>query len=562
MAAHTAMPMNQYQALIEEKNTAIRIMASRSSTVASVIRNARIEPGRALANRASTASENAISVAVGTAQPCDISENGMLLPVVVAAIYREQEGIYYLSVALTGTVIGGLIVRKKPDESIFYLKEGCIATALGWIMMSLYGCLPFVLTGEIPCFTDALFETVSGFTTTGASILSDVEALSYCSLFWRSFTHWIGGMGVLVFLLTILPLSGGSHINLMRAESPGPSVGKLVPKVKHTARILYIIYLGMTVIEILLLLLGDMPLFDALTTAFGTAGTGGFGIKNTSMMDYSPYLQWVVTIFMVLFGVNFNAYYLMLFGKFRRAFAMEEVRWYLIIIAFATGVIFLQILGSSAGVFDALTHSSFQVASIITTTGFSTIDFDLWPQTSRTILVLLMFIGACAGSTGGGIKVSRCVVMVKTVAKELNSYIHPRSVRKIKLEGKPIDHEVLRSINVYFCTYLLIFCGSIFLLSLEGKDLVTNFTAVAATFNNIGPGLELVGPTRNFGGFSHFSKYVLIFDMLAGRLELFPLLILFHPAVWKQALSKKVEEGQVHPLPQDDFTTFWYDSKY
>ena len=486
----------------------------------------------------------------------------MLLPVVVAAIYREQEGIYYLGVALTGAVIGGLIVRKKPDESIFYLKEGCIATALGWIMMSLYGCLPFVLTGEIPCFTDALFETVSGFTTTGASILSDVEALSYCSLFWRSFTHWIGGMGVLVFLLTILPLSGGSHINLMRAESPGPSVGKLVPKVKHTARILYIIYLGMTVIEILLLLLGDMPLFDALTTAFGTAGTGGFGIKNTSMMDYSPYLQWVVTIFMVLFGVNFNAYYLMLFGKFRRAFAMEEVRWYLIIIAFATGVIFLQILGSSAGVFDALTHSSFQVASIITTTGFSTIDFDLWPQTSRTILVLLMFIGACAGSTGGGIKVSRCVVMVKTVAKELNSYIHPRSVRKIKLEDKPIDHEVLRSINVYFCTYLLIFCGSIFLLSLEGKDLLTNFTAVAATFNNIGPGLELVGPTRNFGGFSHFSKYVLIFDMLAGRLELFPLLILFHPAVWKQALSKKVEEGQIHPLPQDDFTTFWYDSKY
>lgn len=360
----------------------------------------------------------------------------MLLPVVVAAIYREQEGIYYLGVALTGAVIGGLIVRKKPDESIFYLKEGCIATALGWIMMSLYGCLPFVLTGEIPCFTDALFETVSGFTTTGASILSDVEALSYCSLFWRSFTHWIGGMGVLVFLLTILPLSGGSHINLMRAESPGPSVGKLVPKVKHTARILYIIYLGMTVIEILLLLLGDMPLFDALTTAFGTAGTGG------------------------------------------------------------------------------------------------------------------------------GIKVSRCVVMIKTVAKELNSYIHPRSVRKIKLEDKPIDHEVLRSINVYFCTYLLIFCGSIFLLSLEGKDLVTNFTAVAATFNNIGPGLELVGPTRNFGGFSHFSKYVLIFDMLAGRLELFPLLILFHPAVWKQALSKKVEEGQVHPLPQDDFTTFWYDSKY
>ena len=487
----------------------------------------------------------------------------LLLPAMASLIYGEWMvlGVFLLTAALSA-VAGALLHRIKPKSQIFYMREGFATTALCWLLISVVGAVPFVLTGSIPNPVDAMFETVSGFTTTGASILPAVEDLPRGILFWRSFTHWIGGMGVLVFLLTILPLSGGSHINLMCAESPGPSVGKLVPKVKHTARILYIIYLGMTVIEILLLLLGDMPLFDALTTAFGTAGTGGFGIKNTSMMDYSPYLQWVVTIFMVLFGVNFNAYYLMLFGKFRRAFAMEEVRWYLIIIAFATGVIFLQILGSSAGVFDALTHSSFQVASIITTTGFSTIDFDLWPQTSRTILVLLMFIGACAGSTGGGIKVSRCVVMVKTVAKELNSYIHPRSVRKIKLEGKPIDHEVLRSINVYFCTYLLIFCGSIFLLSLEGKDLVTNFTAVAATFNNIGPGLELVGPTRNFGGFSHFSKYVLIFDMLAGRLELFPLLILFHPAVWKQALSKKVEEGQVHPLPQDDFTTFWYDSKY
>lgn len=458
----------------------------------------------------------------------------MLLPVVVAAIYREQEGIYYLGVALTGAVIGGLIVRKKPDESIFYLKEGCIATALGWIMMSLYGCLPFVLTGEIPCFTDALFETVSGFTTTGASILSDVEALSYCSLFWRSFTHWIGGMGVLVFLLTILPLSGGSHINLMRAESPGPSVGKLVPKVKHTARILYIIYLGMTVIEILLLLLGDMPLFDALTTAFGTAGTGGFGIKNTSMMDYSPYLQWVVTIFMILFGVNFNAYYLMLFGKFRRAFAMEEVRWYLIIIAFATGVIFLQILGSSAGVFDALTHSSFQVASIITTTGFSTIDFDLWPQTSRTILVLLMFIGACAGSTGGGIKVSRLLILGKGVSLECRRYLHPREVRVMRMDGRNLEPGVVRSAHVFLFAYLLIFALSVLAISVDNFDLITNFTAVTATFNNIGPGLELAGPTQNFSLFSNFSKLVLTFDMLAGRLEIFPVLMLLLPKTWRR----------------------------
>ena len=458
----------------------------------------------------------------------------MLLPVVVAMLYREQEGIYYLGVALTGAVIGGLIVRKKPDESIFYLKEGCIATALGWIIMSLYGCLPFVLTGEIPCFTDALFETVSGFTTTGASILSDVEALSHCSLFWRSFTHWIGGMGVLVFLLTILPLSGGSHINLMRAESPGPSVGKLVPKVKHTARILYIIYLGMTVIEILLLLLGDMPLFDALTTAFGTAGTGGFGIKNTSMMDYSPYLQWVVTIFMVLFGINFNAYYLMLFGKFKRAFAMEEVRWYLIIIAFATGVIFLQILGSSAGVFDALTHSSFQVASIITTTGFSTIDFDLWPQTSRTILVLLMFIGACAGSTGGGIKVSRLLLMGKTVGKELKQALHPQVVAPVRMDGKVVNHETIRATNVYVAAYIFIFAASFFLISLDGFDMVTNFTAIAATLNNIGPGLAQVGPMMNFGSYSNPAKLVMIFDMLAGRLEIFPMLVFFMPDTWRR----------------------------
>lgn len=461
-----------------------------------------------------------------------------LLPCIVALLYKEQCGIYYLFTLVLCGALGILMTIRKPDNFVFYLKEGSIATALSWILMSLFGALPFWLTGEIPSFTDALFETISGFTTTGASILSDVEALSYCSLFWRSFTHWIGGMGVLVFLLAVIPLSGGSHINLMRAESPGPSVGKFVPKLKDTARFLYLIYLGMTILEITLLLLGGMSLFDALTTSFGTAGTGGFGIKNDSMMGYSPYLQWVVTIFMILFGVNFNAYYLILFHKWKKAFSMSEVRCYFIIIFAAIGIIFFNILGTADNILDALRHASFQVASIITTTGFSTIDFNLWSQTARTVLVLLMFIGACAGSTGGGIKVSRFIILTKTMTKELNSYIHPKSIRKIKMDGKPIEHEVVRAINVYFITFVLIFSASVFLVSLEDKDLITSFTSVAATINNIGPGLELVGPTQNFGSFTVFTKYVLMFDMLAGRLELFPLLILFHPAIWKDLLTQ------------------------
>lgn len=465
----------------------------------------------------------------------------LLLPVIVAGIYREQEGFYYFGVALICLLLGFLIALKKPENQVFYLKEGCIATALSWILLSCFGCLPFYFSGEIPSFTDALFETISGFTTTGASILSDVEALSHCALFWRSFTHWIGGMGVLVFLLAVVPLSGGSNINLMRAESPGPSVGKLVPKIRYTARILYIIYFAMTILQTILLVAGKMPLFDALTTSFGTAGTGGFGIKNDSFMSYSPYLQWVVTIFMILFGVNFNAYYLILFGKVKKALAMEEVRAYFGIIFVATGIIFYNILDTSKGIFDALTHAAFQVGSIITTTGFSSTDFDLWPQTSHTILVLLMFIGACAGSTGGGIKVSRFIVLVKTIFKELNSYIHPKSIKKIKIEGKPVEHDVVRSINVYFITFMILFSASVFAISFDGKDLITNFTAVAATINNIGPGLALVGPTKNFGHFSAFSKYVLMFDMLAGRLELFPLLILFHPAAWKDLFTKKLK---------------------
>jgi trk system potassium uptake protein TrkH len=457
-----------------------------------------------------------------------------LIPCLTALIYLETEGFCYLAVALICILIGWIMRRKKPANNVFYLKEGCVTTALSWIFLSFFGCLPFVFTGEIPFLPDALFETISGFTTTGASILSDVETLSHCSIIWRCFTHWIGGMGVLVFLLAIIPMSGGSHINLMRTESPGPSVGKLVPKVKSTAQLLYIIYFTMTAIEFIFLLLGRMPVFDAINTSFGTAGTGGFGIKNDSMASYSPYIKWVVTIFMILFGVNFNAYYLILFKQFKKAIKMEEVKCYFMIILASTLVIFINIVKTYTNVFKAFTDAAFQVGSIITTTGYSTTDFDLWPGTSKTILVMLMFVGACAGSTGGGIKVSRFVIMFKTVVKELRSYIHPKSIQKIKMDDKPVPHEVVRSVNVYGITFITIFAASIFLLSLEGKDLITNFTAVATTLNNIGPGLNLVGPTRNFDLFSPFAKFVLMFDMLAGRLELFPLLILFHPTIWKE----------------------------
>ncbi len=464
----------------------------------------------------------------------------LLLPCLVALIYTEKEGLWYLPVAAAAFLLGALMTRRKPKDSVFYLKEGCIATSLSWIFLSFFGCLPFCLTGEIPSFTDALFETVSGFTTTGASILSDVEALSHCSLFWRSFTHWVGGMGVLVFLLAIVPLSGGSNINLMRAESPGPSVGKLVPKVRYTARILYLIYFGMTVIEMILLLLGKMPLFDAVCISFGTAGTGGFGIKNDSMASSSPYLQWVVTIFMILFGINFNAYYLIIFDKIKKALKMEEIRYYLLIIAASIGIIFISILDTCATAFEALTHAAFQVASIITTTGFSTTDFNQWTSTCKVILVLLMFVGACAGSTGGGIKVSRFVILFKTVKKEFTSYIHPKSIKKIQMDGKPVDHETIRTVNVYIITFMVLFVFSVFLVSFDNTDIITGFTAVAATINNIGPGLELVGPVENFGFFSPFAKYVLIFDMLAGRLELFPLLLLFHPSIWRDLFAYKM----------------------
>ena len=458
----------------------------------------------------------------------------LLFPFIVGVLYMEQKSVWYLLVAVICIVLGVLGTRHKPKNAMFYFKEGCLATAASWITLSIFGSLPLILTGEYPSYVDALFEIVSGFTTTGATVLSDVECLCHATLFWRAFTHWIGGMGVLVFLLMIIPMSGGSNMNLMRAESPGPSVGKLVPHLKSTAQILYVIYFGMTVVQVILLLLGGMSLFEAITTSFSVAGTGGFGIKNDSIASYSPYLQWVITIFMLLFGVNFNAYYLLLLRKWKNALKMEEVRYYFLIIAVAIGIIFCNILQMVGNAADALRQASFQVASIITTTGYSTVDFNLWPQSSRTIMVLLMFIGACAGSTGGGIKVSRFIIACKSFIKEIISYLHPRSVKKIKIEGKPLEHETLRATNVYFMTYMVIFAVSVLLVSIENKDLVTNFAAVAATFNNIGPGLSLVGPMANFGHFTDFTKYILMFDMLAGRLEIFPMMLLFCPAVWKR----------------------------
>lgn len=462
----------------------------------------------------------------------------MMLPCFVAVLYQEKAGFSFLIVILLCTAAGLLLTYKRPENTVFYLKEGCIATALSWIVMSLFGCLPFTLSGSIPSFTDALFETISGFTTTGATILADVEILPRSILFWRSFTHWIGGMGVLVFLLAVVPMSGGSNMNLMKAESPGPSVGKLVPKVRYTARILYYIYIGLTIAQIILMLFGGAPLFDAVTISFGTAGTGGFGIKNDSIAGYSPYIQWLVAVFMALFGVNFNAYYFILYRKWKKAFSMEEVRFYFLIMFSVTAVIAWNVWQCGLGSGHTVRDAFFQVSSLMTSTGFSTVDYDIWPVTSKTLLVLLMFVGACAGSTGGGIKVSRIVILLKTMKKEMNSYMYPKSIRKIRFEGKPVEHEVVRSVNVFFITFMILFAFSILLVSFDGMDMVSNFTGVLACLNNIGPGMEMAGPSENFAAFSILSKYVLMFDMLAGRLELFPLLLLFHPSACRQLLKR------------------------
>ncbi len=454
---------------------------------------------------------------------------------VVGLIYREKSAWAIFATMLLCLAIGvPMVLLKRPKQAVFYAKDGFVSVGLSWVVLSVMGALPFVISGAIPHPVDALFETVSGFTTTGSSILSDVEALPKCMLFWRSFTHWVGGMGVLVFMLTILPMSGGYHMNLMRAESPGPSVERFVPTVKSTAKILYGIYICLSLLELLLLLVGKMPMFDALTLTFGTAGTGGFGIKNDSIGSYTTYQQMVITIFMILFGVNFNVYFLFLLKKIRQGLKNEELRAYLGIILGAILLITVNIAGKFDNPFLAFHHAAFQVGSIITTTGYSTVDFNTWPTFSKTVLVLLMFVGASAGSTGGGIKVSRIVILAKSVKKELKQYLHPHSVSKIKMDGKPVEHEVVRSINVFLIAYLLIYAVSILIVSLDNFDCTTTFTSVAATINNIGPGLDLVGPAANFGILSVPSKLVLIFDMLAGRLEIFPLLLLFVPDTWRK----------------------------
>lgn len=458
----------------------------------------------------------------------------MILPILTAVIYGEKDIFAFFAAIIICLGIGLPLTRKKPSNKVFYIKDGCVAVALSWVVLSITGAIPFVLSGSIPHPIDAIFETVSGFTTTGASILAEVESLPKSILFWRSFTHWIGGMGVLVFLLSLLPLAGGYHMNLMRAESPGPSVSKLVPKVQSTAKILYGIYLGMTVLQIIFLLLGGVPLFDTLCITFGSAGTGGFGIKNDSLGSYSTYCQVVTTIFIILFGVNFSAYYLILTKKFKAAFHIEEIRYYFGIILASIILIAINTRHMFSGFAQAFQQSAFQVGSIITTTGYSTTDFNQWPALSKTILVLLMFIGACAGSTGGGIKVSRIVLLLKAARKEFQLYLHPNAVKKIKMDQKTVPHETLRSTNIFLSVYLIIFCGSVLLISLDNFDLITNFTSVAATLNNIGPGLEIVGPMGNFSSFSYLSKSVLIFDMLAGRLEIFPLLLLFFKNTWKK----------------------------
>ena len=458
----------------------------------------------------------------------------MLLPILTGIIYKESALWAFVIDGIICMLLGVLLTWKKPKHQHFYIREGFVTVALSWMVLSVMGAIPFMITGTIPNFIDALFETVSGFTTTGASILPEVESLPRCVLFWRSFTHWIGGMGVLVFLLALLKMVDGSHMNLMKAESPGPSVSRLVPTVRSTAKILYSIYIVLTVLEMVLLLVGGMPLFDAMTTAFGTAGTGGFGIKNDSIAGYSTHLQVIITIFMILFGVNFNIYYLALIKKWKQVYKNEELRWYLIVIVSAILLIGWNIRGVYDTFGKALQQSAFQVASIITTTGFATANFNDWPEVSRTLLIMLMFVGASAGSTGGGIKVSRFIILLKSSAKELLQYLHPRQVRKIQMDGKTVEHEVVRNVNVYMMIYVLIFSFSVLFLAIDGHDLITNFTAVAATFNNIGPGLELVGPSTNFSLFSYPAKIVLIFDMLAGRLEIFPLLLLFFKETWKK----------------------------
>lgn len=457
----------------------------------------------------------------------------LTLPMLVALTYRESAEPFLIPM-LTLILCGILLGRISPRSRALYARDGLAIVALAWIAMSLFGAMPFYISHSMPTFVDCFFETVSGFTTTGASILTEIEHLGRGVLFWRSFTHWVGGMGVLVFVMAIFPASDGHGMHLLRAEVPGPAVGKLVSRLGDTAKILYGIYLVMTVAEIVLLLLGGMPLFDACVHAFGTAGTGGFSCRNLSVGAYnSPYFDLVIGVFMLLFGVNFNLYYFLLIGKVREVLRSEELRTYFLIVAAATVTIAWNISHLFESFSTALRYAFFQVSSIITTTGYATTDFNLWPAYSRVVLVLLMFAGACAGSTGGGIKIARLVILGKTAVSDMRQMLHPNAVATVRMEGRPVSSKILRSTHVFLVVYLLVMSISTLLLSLDGFDLVTTFTAVVSCINNIGPGLGQVGPMGNFAAFSPAAKILLAFDMLAGRLELFPMLLLA-PSLWRR----------------------------
>lgn len=463
-------------------------------------------------------------------------EGVFMVPALIMALcLGETMALKGFVVALAAILITVVVLWRicRGAPSAFFAKEGLVCVGISWVILSFMGCLPFYISREIPLFVDAYFEIVSGFTTTGASILPEVEVLSKSILYWRSFSHWLGGMGVLVFLLAFTGEKGkGFTMHLLRAESPGPDVGKLAPKMRKTASILYLIYIGLTVVNFLFLIAGGMSLFDSVCTAMGTAGTGGFGIKNDSMASYSPYLQNVTTVFMALFGINFSCYYLILLGQVRSVFRDEEVRLYLGLI-FGSIVLITINLGSYYGSLgETIRHAAFQVSSIITTTGFATTDFDLWPAFSKSILTVLMLVGACAGSTGGGLKVARLLLLMKGLRRNIGQVLSPRRVDVIRNNGRAVDERILANTNAYFAAYVIIIFVSFMVISLDNFSTGTNITAVFACFNNIGPGLEAVGPTCNFSAFSVLSKIVLILDMLAGRLEIFPILVLFSPNIW------------------------------
>ena len=458
----------------------------------------------------------------------------MIIPCIVGILYKENVMCFIITIALL-LVLGLLFTKNKKRDGMFLAKDGYIAVGLSWIVLSAFGALPFVIAGEIPSFIDAFFEIVSGFTTTGSSILTDVEALDKGLLFWRSFSHWIGGMGILVFMLAILPVAQGKSMHLMRAESPGPTVGKLVPKLKQTASLLYKMYFFLSVTMVICLLLAGMPLYDSLVHMFGTAGTGGFGIWADSVAHYnSPLIEGIITVYLFMFATNFNIYYFILIKDFKSIFKNEELRTYIGICIASITMIAINIYPLYGTVFNSIRYSSFQVASIISTAGFATCNFDLWPTFSKVILILLMFIGGCAGSTGGGIKVSRFVILFKSFKHEINQLIRPREVNNVFLDGHPLDEKVRRNTVIYFALAMFIFGISVLVVSLDGYDFMSTFSAVSACFNNVGPGFGMVGPMGSFADFSNLSKIVLSLDMLLGRLEIFPLLILFMPLLYKR----------------------------